>query len=350
MKRNLVVFLSICVAIGANPPLKLIQTVPLPGVQGDFDHFLADVKGNRLFLCAEGNGSVEVFDLGTTKHIRSFGKGVVQEPHSLLYREDLNRIYVVDGTATMGAVRIYDGRTYNLIKSLDLPPFADWSDYDPATKYLYVNGNGSRVKKPYSTISIIDTTTGELAGTITVDDNVITGFALETSNQNLYTGMRDKHQVAVIDRKARKVIATWPFTPLEGSNVGFMAIDTANHRLFENFANHRVTEDAKPGEKHQKMIVYDTQAGKEVTTIPINEHTDHLQYDPGSKRLFVVAAVPPTVEVIQQVDPDHYKSLGEIITEPKARIGLYVPERRRFYVAVPKRESVDAHVLVYEVQ
>src|SRR5882762_2533116 len=139
----------------ANPPLKLIQSISLPGVEGDFDHFAVDAKGDRLFSCAEGNGTVEVFDIGTNTHIQSIGKGVIKEPHSLLYREDLNRLYVVDGTRELGAVRIYDAKNYRLIKSIDLPPFADWSVYDPATKYLYVNGNGLFVKKPDSTVSVI---------------------------------------------------------------------------------------------------------------------------------------------------------------------------------------------------
>ena len=49
-------------------PLKLTHTTPLPELRdGDFDHFLADVKGNRLFATAEENSKVLVFDLKTNK-------------------------------------------------------------------------------------------------------------------------------------------------------------------------------------------------------------------------------------------------------------------------------------------
>jgi DNA-binding beta-propeller fold protein YncE len=360
MKKNRVILLStalaMCAAFAAraqsvtNAPLKLIQSIPLPGIEGDFDHFAVDVKGSRLFSCAEGNGTVEVFDIGTNKHIQSIGKGVIKEPHSLLYREDLNRLYVVDGTREIGAVRIYDAKNYHLIKSIDLPPFADWSVYDPASKCLYVNGNGIFVKKPDSTVSVIDTTAGEVTGQFTVDDSVITGLALEPSSPNIYTGLRNKKAVAVIDAKAGKVVRTWPIGLGEGSNVGFMEVDAANDRLFMNAANHRVTVDPNRGKKYQKMFVFDTQTGQEVTTIPINEHSDQLQYDVVAKRLYVVAAVPPSVEVFQQIDPDHYKSLGEVATEPEARVGIYVPERHRFYVAVPKHHNTEAHILVYQVR
>src|SRR2546426_12055246 len=51
-------------------PLKLIHSIPLPGLkEGDFDHFAVDLDGHRLFLTAEANGLVEVFDTQTNKLI-----------------------------------------------------------------------------------------------------------------------------------------------------------------------------------------------------------------------------------------------------------------------------------------
>ncbi len=44
-------------------PLILVQTVVLPGITGDFDHFAIDVKGKRLFLAGEDHKTVEVIDL-----------------------------------------------------------------------------------------------------------------------------------------------------------------------------------------------------------------------------------------------------------------------------------------------
>lgn len=262
----------------------------------------------------------------------------------------MNRLYVVDGNLTTGAVRIFDGKTYRMIKSIDLPRFADWSVYDPTTKYLYVSGNGIWSLKTHSTVSIIDTTTGELAGKITVGDSIIAGLALDSANGKMYTGMRNRNSVAVIDLKARTVVATWPYTPRPGSNPGYMTLDLENHLLFENFANHRITKDASPGNKYQKMIVFDTNTGKELTALPINEHTDGLEYDAAGKRLYVVAAVPPSVEVFQQIDRAHFKSLGEVSTESGARTGILVPERRRFYVAVPSGRKTEARLLVYGVE
>src|ERR1035437_10224912 len=67
------------------PSIKLIKSVDLPGYSGDFDHFAVDYDRNRLLLAAEDHGTLEVFDLRTSAHLRSvdgFGN-----PHSILVRK-----------------------------------------------------------------------------------------------------------------------------------------------------------------------------------------------------------------------------------------------------------------------
>src|SRR2546428_14104548 len=54
-------------------PLRLVKTILLPDIEGDFDHFGIDLKGNRLFLTAEDHHSVEVFNLKSNTRIHSIG-------------------------------------------------------------------------------------------------------------------------------------------------------------------------------------------------------------------------------------------------------------------------------------
>src|SRR5829696_8239216 len=58
-------------AHGNEPILKLVQTIPLLGVEGRIDHFGADPQGKRLYLAALGNDSLEVIDLQAGKRIKS---------------------------------------------------------------------------------------------------------------------------------------------------------------------------------------------------------------------------------------------------------------------------------------
>ncbi|MCX5670596.1 MAG: hypothetical protein NTU94_04665, partial [Planctomycetota bacterium] len=80
-------------------PLALVQTIPLNGVSGRIDHLAVDVQGQRLFVAALGNGTVEVIDLAAGKRIAGI-KGL-KEPQGLCYIAELNRLVVASCVARL---------------------------------------------------------------------------------------------------------------------------------------------------------------------------------------------------------------------------------------------------------
>src|SRR5438874_10565130 len=99
----LAVFLwAACAAASDSTPLKLLKSVDLPKYSGDFDHFAADTAGNRLFLAAEDHGTLEVFDLKTTKWLKTITGFDV--PHSILYLSASKKLFVTDGGPSMSKV------------------------------------------------------------------------------------------------------------------------------------------------------------------------------------------------------------------------------------------------------
>ena len=52
-------------------PLRLRETITVPGVTRKWDHFGVDSKGGRLFATSEKDPAIEVFDLKTNKHLRT---------------------------------------------------------------------------------------------------------------------------------------------------------------------------------------------------------------------------------------------------------------------------------------
>jgi hypothetical protein len=46
-----------------NLALRLVQTIPLPGVTGRLDHMGIDLEKKRLFVAAAANNTLEVVDL-----------------------------------------------------------------------------------------------------------------------------------------------------------------------------------------------------------------------------------------------------------------------------------------------
>src|ERR1700694_3034045 len=98
-------------------PLALLRSIPLPGLHdGDFDNFAVDLQGHRLFVTAEENSAVEVFDLRTNKLIHTISD--VKAPHSIVYRADLRKLFVTDGGTA--EVKIYQGDSYKPVGSIKL--------------------------------------------------------------------------------------------------------------------------------------------------------------------------------------------------------------------------------------
>jgi DNA-binding beta-propeller fold protein YncE len=312
------------------PPLKLVRTLQLPAdVKGNFDHFGVDLRGNRLFATPEDYKAVVVFDLKTGKLIRTMDG--IGRPHAVLYREDLNRIYITDGNA--GDLKIFEGATYQLLSSVKLLEDADSIGYDPVTKYLYIDNGGGDVHETYSMLSVVDTTAGKKLADIKIDGDTLEAMALEKSSPRLYVNNRAKNQIAVVDREKREVIASWPITKCK-VNVA-LALDEANHRLFAA---------CRDGE----IVVLDTQTGKELSALPITKGVDDLTYDPATKRVY--AACDGNVDVYEQSSADKYKLLASVPTGPHGRTARLVPELNRYFVAVPQHETASAEILIFEVR
>ena len=335
MKKRLTVLVAALMFLGAQArsqtaaPIKLIQTYELPAeVKGNFDHFGIDLKGGRLFATPEGYHAVVVFDLNTGKLVHKIDG--IGKPHAVLYREDLNRIYITDGDA--GDLKIFDGTTYKLVSSVKLLEDADSVGYDPATKYLYIDNGGGDVHQTYSMLSVVDTTAGTKLADLKIDGDTLEAMALEKSTPKMYVNNRAKNQVSVVDRDKRELMASWPVT-LCKNNVA-MALDEANHRLFVAC-------------RTSQIAVLDTQTGKEITSFAITKGVDDITYDAASKRIY--AACDGAVDIYEQSGPDSYKLVANVPTGPMGRTARLVPELKRYFVAVPQHGATSAKVLVFEV-
>ncbi len=327
-----VLFFSLAIGVRAQDkaPLALSQTIPLPDLHdGDFDHFTVDVAGNRLFSTAEENSKVLVFDLKTNKLIHSIDD--LKAPHSLLYRTDLKKLFVVDGD--LGEVKIYETDSYKPAGSVKLREGADASVYDPATKFLYVVNGGKDAHLPNAYVSVVDTTAGKTVGEIKVDSNDVEGMALEKAGPRLFVVIRGTNAVAVFDRGKRTLLANWSVAE-EGKKPTAIAFDESGHRLFVG------TRD--PG----KLVVLSSDTGKVVSSLPGAPMVDDMAYDT-RKRIYFAGSM--FIDVFEQRDADHYDQVGHIPTSFRAKTAILVPELNRYYLAVPHHEKQTAEVRVYNV-
>src|SRR5216684_7141798 len=338
MKRRgafvLVVFVTLAVGSKAQEkgPLKLIETIPLPGLKdGYFDHFTPDVDGHRIFLTAEANGKVQVFDTNTNKLIHTIED--LKAPHAILYRNDLKKLFIVDGDDS--AIKVYDSDSYQMTAQIKLSIDADSIAYDPATKYVYVVNGGREAHTPYSLISVVDTNTSKKLRDIKINSNHVEAIVLEKSGPRMFLNITGQNAVGVLDRNKSALTATWPLPAGDKLNVA-MAFDEAAHRLF--------VATRTPG----KLIVLNSDTGKVVASVAAVGMVDDMAYDAKQKRIYV--AGDQFVDVFNQKDADHYALLGRVSGSFRAKTGILVPELNRYYLAVPHHENQGAEVRVYDVQ
>ena len=301
---------------------QLTATIPLPEVKGRIDHFGVDPKGNRLFIAALGNDTLEVVDLKAGRRERSLGG--FGEPQGVLYVPETSRVFVANGSADR--VDILDAATFSAVRHIDALADADNVRWDASARKVWVGwGKGA--------LRALDPANGESAGDIRLSGHP-ESFQLERRGTRIFVNVPSAGHVAVVDREKRTVIATWK-VPAAANYP--MALDEAGHRLFVG------------ARKPAVLIVYDTESGKVVARQPIGEDTDDIFFDAPSKRLYVVCG-EGRIDVLRQDDPDRYTLEGSVKTAPRARTGLLVPENGSLYVAAPAAQGSPARVLAYRVR
>jgi DNA-binding beta-propeller fold protein YncE len=312
-------------------PLKLEAAIPLPGFTGDFDHFAADEKGGRLFLAGEDHKTVDVFDLRSNRHLKSIaGFGT---PHSIIYLPETNRILVSDGDK--GTLQILRGMDYTVEDRVEGLAGADSMRLDAATETVYVVTGGKDVPLDHSFLVAIDLKTKKKVSELRIESNHVEGFALESTGSRLFVNITDKHEVAVIDRKAMKEIARWPIGSQADNSP--MAYDEPHRRLF--------VVCRKPG----TLLVMDSDSGKVVASLPAAERSDDIAFDRASGRIYVPGGEGFT-SVFQQKSANQYELLAKVKTEPGAKTCQLVPSLSRFYLAVsPGETKAMAKVLSFHV-
>src|SRR5579864_7086723 len=325
----LILAFAIGVLAEEKAPLKLLQSTPLPQLHdGDFDHLTPDVEGNRLFVTAEENSKVLIFDLKTNKLIHTIDD--VKAPHSMLYRADLKKLFVVD--SDFGEVKIYETDSYKPVGSIKVREGADASAYDASSKLFYVVNGGKDAKLPNAYITAIDVATGKTEAEFKIDSNDVEGVAFEKSGPRMFVNVRGNSSVEVYDRNSKTLLQTWS-TADGGKKPTSMAFDEPSHRLFLG------TRD--PG----KLVVMDSDSGKIVTSYPAASMVDDMAFDSGSKRIYFAGT--EFLDIFQQTEADHYDRVAHIPTAFRAKTAILVPELNRYYVGVPHHAKQVAELRVY---
>lgn len=313
------------------PTVKLVKSIPLAGYTGDFDHFAVDHDRDRLLVAAEDHATVEVFDLKTLAHLKTItGFGA---PHSILARPGSKTVLITDSGKEMSAIR--NANTLAVEKRVVLTPGADSGMYDKATNIYYVVTGGKDVGMKTAELDAINPDTGAKLGSIVFQDNHVEALDIDPTSNKLYINLTQTNKIAVVDRKAMKVLAVWPVP--EAQQNAMVVIDPQQHRLY--------IVCRAPG----KVVVLDSDNGHLIGTQTAPLRADQVQYDAAAHLLYVPGG-EGWMGIYSTSDPNHLKLIEKVTTAPGAKTGLLLPRAHRLFLAAsPGDTGAVAKLLVFDV-
>jgi DNA-binding beta-propeller fold protein YncE len=242
------------------------------------------------------------------------------------YVADFDRVFV--GLGVRGFCNVFDGQNYRPLKSIKFADDADNVRYDPRTHMVCV-AHAEKMLGVIDAKTFAQKTDIKLPGTAE-------GFEAEKNTPRLFLNVPDTNEVVVINTDKYQITGSYPLK-LAGANHP-LAIDEANHRIFVGC------------HKEPKVVILDSESGKEITSVSIPEGCDDLFFDAKHKRIYVSCSEGYLVSIGQK-DPDHYDVLEKLPTAKEARTCLFVPEQNRLYLAVPRQEGKQGpEVRIYDVK
>lgn len=234
-------------------PLRLVQSLPLPGVNGRLDHFTIDKQRKRIIFSCPDDKAVQIVDAFDGSQIHRI-EGL-SEPRGTFYLPEEDKIYVAD--ATGGRVNVYDGEKFTLIAAIDFGKHPDNLQFDAWTKRLYVGyGDGA--------IGVIDVTTNKRLDINYKLGGHPEGFQLATKGPQIFVNVAGQNDVTLIDRTTGKV-NQWAVPAGHSANLP-MALDEAHRCLLIGAS------------KPPRLIVMNTDTHAVVASLPVKGDIDGISF------------------------------------------------------------------------
>lgn len=290
----------------------VVKTLPLGG-EGGWDYLSVDAHSHRLYVPRSTHTSV--IDSASGKLIADIPGQ--KRAHGVAIVPEAGRGFISDGGGD-GAIVIFDLKTNEVLGSIAAQPDADGIIFDPASgDVVFVSGDKGVLM---SLKPDVDPKTGKIDPVIDLGGSP--EFLASDGAGKVYVNLMDKNEVAVVDIKARKVIARWPVAP-GGAPVG-MSMDTKARRLFIGCRN------------PQKLIVMSADTGKVIADMPIGKGVDATLTDNGKA---LASSADGTLTVAGETAPGKFEVLQTVKTPPGARTMGIDPTTHTIYMPTAEYEE-----------
>ena len=301
----------------AAAPLEVEAKIPLGDVRGRIDHLAVDLNRQRLYVAELGNDTVGVIDLPGRRVLQTLTG--LKEPQGIGYEPSTDTVIVAN--ARDGSVRLFHGSDLTPVGQIELGDDADNVRIEDSTHQVWVGyADGA--------LAIIDPGARRRIADIPLHAHP-ESFRLDGAGPQIYVNVPDAHEIAVVDRTARKQIASW--------KTGNLA---ANFPLALDDADRILTVFRHPA----RLAEFRKQDGALLQATETCGDSDDLFVDARRHRVYVICG-EGFVEVFGR-DAGRYRSMGRLATSSGARTALFVPELDRLFVAARATGAAPAAVWV----
>ena len=309
---------SLDAAAAEVPPLRLEAKIPLGSIRGRIDHLAVDLGRRRLFVAELGNDSVGVIDLKVGRTTRTLTG--LHEPQGIGYVASTDSVFVANGDD--GSVRVFHGEDLVPSGKIELGDDADNVRVDDAAGRVWVGygSGGLAAIDPVRMLKVAD---------IRLKAHP-ESFRLERSGGRIFVNVPNGGEIAVVDRRTQRQVASWPTDALR-----------ANFPLFIGGDGRLVSVFRQPA----KFAIYQPADGHLLAAVDTCGDSDDVFVDSKRRRVYVICG-EGAIDVFEGRG-ETYVALARIETLAGARTGLFVPELDRLFVAARARGGKPAAVWVY---
>lgn len=282
----------------AAAPIHLAVSGEIAGPDGGWDYLSFDPIQRRLYVSrSDGIMAIDVDTGKVTPKLVEAQRTHVAVPVN--HGADL----AITSTAA-GAVLIADARTGVVRATIKTGAKPDGAFVEPSSGLLWALDNAG------GGVALIDPKAGTKVGTIAVP-GALESAAMDGKGK-VFINVEDRNEIAVIDVKARKLVAHYALAGCDGPN----GLAYGEGRLVAACAN-----------KVAKVL--DAKDGKDLATLPIGSRSDTALYDPARKVVYVPTAGDAKLTLIS---PAEAKVVGTVATYPGARSQALDPKTDTLYL------------------
>jgi YVTN family beta-propeller protein len=310
---SIILLISACAGLSANRDLGYAVGAHYElGGLGRWDLLAIDSERHHLFLSRTDH--VDIVDTNDGRLVATLAgtDGV----HGIAIAPSLLRGFATNGKSD--SVTEFDLGTLQRVRDIKVSGHSpDAILFDPFSRHVFVFNAKS------NNASVIDPASGKEIATIAFPGNPELGVS--DGNGHVFVNIEDKAELAEIDATSMKVLQTWTLPGCEEPSG--LAMDIAHARLFSVCQNHT-------------MAITDAGNGRQVARVIIDEGPDGAAFDPQRGLVFSPNGKSGTLTVVHEDDPDHFRAIQTLATQPSARTIAIDPATHRLYLPAARFEKL----------